>query len=237
METLREFGPDIWIANGPPVELFGPINFPSRMIVVRLGDGGLWINSPVSASEAEIEHLAAIGPVRYLVAPTRLHVWRLRQWKPHFPDAQLWAPPGIPARYKGLSFDGVLSDEPPVAWARDIDQVVFRGNAFFDEVEFFHMKSQTLMITDFIQNYPPQKGRLLRNALMSLGGVLDGGVPRDIRLSFTKRDLARASFQKLLAWDFQRLIVAHGDCVETGARSFVERAFRWLQGSSERIPK
>lgn len=74
METLQEIGQDIWTADGPPIDLFAPIKFPSRMVVVRLGDGALWINSPVPASEAEMAYLARIGTVRYLIAPTRLHV-------------------------------------------------------------------------------------------------------------------------------------------------------------------
>lgn len=228
METLQQIGPDIWTADGPPIDVFGPIKFPSRMIVVRLGDGALWINSPVAASQAEAAHLARMGSVKYLIAPTRLHVWRLGQWKAFFPDAQLWVPPRIPARLQGLSFDGVLSDEPPPTWAQDIDQVVFRGNMLLDEVEFFHRKSRTLMIADFIQNYPAQEGRPFRNAMMHLGGVLNGGVPRDVRLSFTEKVLGRRSLQKMLAWDFERLIVAHGDCIHNDAKRVVKRAFRWL---------
>ena len=65
---------------------------------------------------------------------------------------------------------------------------------------------------------------------VQIGGrcISPGGVGLDIRLSFIRRNLARQSLQKLLSWDFDRLIIAHGPCVETGAKAFVERAFRWL---------
>jgi hypothetical protein len=33
-------------------------------------------------------------------------------------------------------------------------------------------------------------------------------------------------FEKLLAWDFDKLIIAHGGCIERDAKPFVERAFR-----------
>ncbi len=56
----------------------------------------------------------------------------------------------------------------------------------------------------------------------------NGGVARDIRFSFRKRDLARESLERLLSWDFDKLIIAHGDCVESGAKSYVEEKFRWL---------
>ncbi|MFW9909595.1 MAG: hypothetical protein ACFFEF_13570 [Candidatus Thorarchaeota archaeon] len=47
-------------------------------------------------------------------------------------------------------------------------------------------------------------------------------------MSFTKRDLARKSLERLLSWDFDKLIIAHGDCIETDAKFFVEEKFRWL---------
>lgn len=53
-------------------------------------------------------------------------------------------------------------------------------------------------------------------------------MPRDARLTFIHRSLARQSLEKLLSWDFDKLIIAHGPCVEKGAKAFVERAFSWL---------
>ncbi|HTV56095.1 MAG TPA: hypothetical protein VMI06_14425, partial [Terriglobia bacterium] len=87
-----------------------------------------------------------------------------------------------------------------------------------------------VVLDDLIQNHPELTGRPLRNAMLKLAGVAypNGGVPLDIRLSFTNRKVARQSLQKLLAWDFDKLIIAHGVCIEKGAKPFVERAFRWL---------
>jgi hypothetical protein len=57
---------------------------------------------------------------------------------------------------------------------------------------------------------------------------LNGGVPLDVRLSFTDRKLGREVLATLLSWDFDKLILAHGRCVEHDAKAFVEKAFRWL---------
>jgi hypothetical protein len=164
------------------------------------------------------------------VAPTRLHVWRLEPWHTLFPEAELWAPPQIPNKFKGLPFAGILGDDPPRSWADDLDQLVFRGNFLIDEVHFLHKRSGTVIMGDFIQNYRLPKGRPLLSALLKLAGAAypRGGVALDIRLSFIHRSLARQSLEKLLSWDFDKLIIAHGVCVETGAKLFVERAFRWL---------
>ena len=74
------------------------------------------------------------------------------------------------------------------------------------------------------------EGKHFRNTLFKLEGVVSphGGVGLDIRLSFVRRNLARQSLQKLLSWDFDKLIIAHGHCIEKDAKAFVERAFRWL---------
>lgn len=229
MPDLQNFAENVSILNGPPVRAIG-VTFPTRMIIVKLADGSLWINSPVPMAHDKLQRITASGPVRYLVAPTRMHVWRLEEWHALFPKAELWGPPQIPNNFKRLPFAGILGDTPPHGWAEDLDQLVFKGNFFWDEVFFFHKKSGTVIMADFIQNHPTAKGNPLRNALFKLAGVAypHGGVALDIRLSFTNRDLARRSYEKLLSWDFDRLIIAHGVCIENAAKPFVKRAFRWL---------
>jgi hypothetical protein len=198
------------------------------MIVVRLNDGSLWINSPVEADDSLFQQIDALGPVRYLVAPTRLHVWRLERWKRRYANAELWRPGNVAKSDPTAWVGDIMRDQAPQAWAGDIDQLVFRGNFAIEEVEFLHKRSHTLIMTDFIQNYPSQSHHGFVALLLRLESVLDGGVPRDIQFSFLNRKRARASLAKLLAWDFDKLIVAHGECVEHDARRFVERAFRWL---------
>jgi Domain of unknown function (DUF4336) len=229
MVALEPFAEDVWIVDGPTVRAVG-IPFSTRMIAVWLSSRSWWVNSPVSVPRELLDGMTIEGPVRFLVAPTKLHVWRLESWRALFPEAELWAPPQVPREFKGLPFAGVLGDAPPASWAKDFDQLVFRGNLFMDEVYFLHRKSRTLIFGDFIQNHPLAKGRPLRNAFFKLTGAAwpQGGVPLDIRLSFTNRKLARQSLDKLLAWDFDKLILAHGVCVEKDAKAFVRGAFRWL---------
>ncbi|MEM6422136.1 MAG: DUF4336 domain-containing protein, partial [Pseudomonadota bacterium] len=44
---MQTFGPQIWTMNGDDVRMFGVLPFTTRMTVVRLGSGGLWLHSPV----------------------------------------------------------------------------------------------------------------------------------------------------------------------------------------------
>jgi hypothetical protein len=224
---LQSFADDIWMVDGPPaVNFFIPL--PTRMIVVKLSDGSLWINSPVDVGRETLEQIQALGAIRYLVAPTPLHVWRLVGWHALFPEAELWGPSQIPRAFAGLPFSGKLGDVVSAPWTSDLEDVAFRGNKFAEEFEFFHNASRTLMMTDFVQNYPSKEHHVPGNLVKRLGGVLNGGVPRDIRWTITNRKLARTSLQRILAWDFDKVILAHGCCISHDARAFVERAFRWL---------
>ena len=231
MAALSVFGENIWIVDGPDVRDMG-VMFTTRMAVVRLSDGSLWVNSPVSVPFDTLKRITELGPVRYLIAATPRHVWRLAAWHALFPAAQLWAPRTTPFTLnKGhLPFTGILGDEPPQAWKDDFDQLAFKGNPLIEEIVFFHKQSRTVILDDLIQIHPMVKGKPFRNALWKLEGVAspDGGVPLDIRLSFTNRELARRSLEKLLSWDFDKLIIAHGACIEKGAKPFVKHAFRWL---------
>jgi ubiquinone/menaquinone biosynthesis C-methylase UbiE len=151
-----------------------------------------------------------LGAVRYLVAATPRHIWRLQAWHTLFPEAQLWAARSTPFTLKKghLRLSGILGDTAFLGWAEDLDQLAFKGNPLIEEVVFLHRQSRTAMSDDLIQIHPTVEGKVFRNALFKLEGVTapNGGVGLDIRLSFVNRNLARQSLEKLLSWDFDKLI-------------------------------
>jgi len=231
MPELREFAKNVWIVDGPNVRDAG-IMFTTRMTVVRLSNGSVWAESPVSVPPETLQRITELGPVRYLVAGTPRHVWRLNDWHALFPKAELWAPKATLFTLKkgNLPLAGTLGNEPPESWAADIDQLAFKGNRLIEELIFFHKATRTIILGDLIQIHPIVKGKHVRNALWRIEGVTSphGGVALDFRLSFTNRNLARKSLEKLLSWDFDKLIIAHGACIKKDAKAFVERAFAWL---------
>jgi hypothetical protein len=128
MPDLQAFAKDVWIADGPNVRDFG-VMFTTRMVVVKLSDGSLWVNSPMPVPFATLKNIAELGSVRYLVAATPRHFWRLEGWHTLFPETQLWSSRTTLLTLKRpLPLTGVLGDEPPEAWADDFDQLVFKGN-------------------------------------------------------------------------------------------------------------
>jgi len=153
MPELRAFAKNVWIADGPNVRDFG-VMFTTRMIVVKLADGSVWVNSPVSVPFDTLKRIIELGPVRYLIVATPRHVWRLDGWHTLFPEAQLWAPRTTPFTLKKgrLPSTGILSDAPSHDWADDFDQLAFKGSPLIEEVLFFHKDSRTVILDDLIQN-------------------------------------------------------------------------------------
>src|SRR5690349_19548755 len=148
--TLEQLGPELWVADGGIVSFYG-FDYPTRMVVVRLADGGLWVWSPIALRRDIEDAVAALGPVRHLVSPNKLHHLFLAAWHARFPDAKLWATASTIAKVKQLRFSGALADDPPPDWAGQIDQFYFDNSPFLDELTFFRRQSRIAIIADLSQ--------------------------------------------------------------------------------------
>ncbi|MGE5139031.1 MAG: DUF4336 domain-containing protein, partial [Rudaea sp.] len=135
MTALQAFAENLFLVEGPNVRDMG-ILFTTRMTIVTLSNGSLWVDSPVPVPFDTLQRITQLGPVRYLVAATPRHVWRLESWHTLFPDAQLWVPrPTLLTLKRGhLTITGILGDAPVGDWADDLDQVAFKGNPLGEEV-------------------------------------------------------------------------------------------------------
>ena len=226
---LQQFGPSLYSTEGPAISFFGFV-YPTRMAAARLADGSLWVWSPVALTDGLAAEVRTLGPVRYIVAPNALHHLFLHEWARRWPDALLYAPPGLARKKPALHFAAELGEEPDPAWLGDIDQAVFRGSIALREVVFFHRPSRTAIFGDLIQRFPAAQARGWRGALMRLDGLVGehGSTPREWRASFLRRSAARAARAKVLAWSAERLLIAHGACVDRGAAATIESALAWI---------
>jgi len=235
LNVLKPIGEDIWLVDGPAIDfhyLGMDVPFPTRMTVVRLGDGSLWVHSPIAADPALVAALRELGPVAHLIAPNTLHYWYVPDWAEIFPEAEVHYAPGLPEKAKRPLPEGSgLEGDPPAAWSGAIDQVVVTGD-ILNEVVFFHRKSRTLILTDLIENFEPDrvKSFFLRNALKLAGAAdPDGKAPIDMRLTFARHKTAlRDAVEQMIAWDPERIVLAHGHWYETNGTAELRRAFRWV---------
>ncbi|MEQ1782910.1 MAG: DUF4336 domain-containing protein [Hyphomonadaceae bacterium] len=227
--VLQPLGSNIWTSDGSLVSVAG-FRYPTRMAIIRLADGSLFIWSPVEADEALHEAVSALGAVKVLVAPNSLHHLALAAWKAKHPDARLLAAPGLRKRRPDLAFDGDLTESADPAWASELDQAVVHGNAITTEVVFFHRQSSTVLFTDLIQNFPKGWFKGWRGLVASLDRLVapDAEVPQKFRVAFTDRRAAREALVRILAWPIETVVMAHGPVVRGRGHAYITRAFRWL---------
>lgn len=227
---LTQFGPEIWLCDGPVVTAAAGFHYPTRMVVIRLADGRLVLWSPVAFSDALATALAALGPIGFIVAPNTLHHTFFAQWQGRFPDATALGAPELAELKPDLHFDGNLGDASD-RWGGDIDLVTVGGNRITTEIVAFHRLSRTAIFTDLLQQFQPGwfHGWRALVARLDLMVGTEPAVPRKFRVAFTDRKLARHAVDQILAWPTERLVMAHGTPALANGHSTLRRAFAWLR--------
>ena len=230
---MESFGQNIWTMPGDPVRMFGVLPFTTRMTIVRLDSGGLWLHSPVQPTPERRRAVDALGAVAHLVAPNKIHSIGIAPWKAVYPSAEVWASPGFSKRHPDIAVDALLTDDATAPWSGDIEHCVIEGHGVLDEVAFLHKASKTLILTDVIQKHHTPGEPWIWRGIKRMAGIWGraGGTPLDIRLSVRDKTAMRQSLARILAWDFDNLIIAHGHCLQGGAKDDVRCAFAWLIGA------
>ncbi|MEK8121677.1 DUF4336 domain-containing protein [Methylocystis sp. IM4] len=229
----------IGVVDGPLVYMTYPglrflkVPFPTRMTVVKLPSGGLWLHSPIAFDRALAAALSAMGPIRHLVSPNKIHYVHIRAWKDAFPEAIAWASPGVRERARAqaipVAFDADLARDAPESWEGSLKQTIIHGG-FMDEVAFFHLPSRTLILADGIENFELDKIKQPYRFLVWATGANHphGQMPIDLRSTFwPKKREVRAAVEEMMAWKPERIIVSHGRCIESDAVGSLRFAFRW----------
>jgi hypothetical protein len=222
---LREWAQGVWIAEAP-LRFYG-LEFGTRMTLVRLVNGALFVHSPIPLDAELASEIDALGPVAEVVSPNKLHHLYLGEARATWPDARVHAAPGLQRKRPELTFDAELGDAPDAAWAGTLDQLAVRGSRVMEEIAFFHQASRTLIVADLCEHFgahSPWATRLVAR----IGRMYERPrMPPDWQLTFRDRSLTRASFERQLAWDFERVILAHGALIERDAKALFQREYAW----------
>jgi hypothetical protein len=195
----------------------------SRMTVMGLSGGGLVIHSPVQLDVTLGEEMTGLGRVMAIIAPNHYHHQFIEGWKKAFPSAKLYGSPVLGHKRSDLEFDHWLSDEPPGLWADEIDQAEIKGMPELGEFVFFHREGRTLIVADIVFNYTPEQAA-------ADPGAADGLGPHQRRRDEIVNKTALAqSVERILQWDFDRVVVSHGEVVEHNGRELFAAGFSFLK--------
>ncbi|UXH78242.1 DUF4336 domain-containing protein [Roseateles amylovorans] len=212
---------DIWqvrralVVNGVPAH--------TRMTVVRLASGQLWVHSPVAPCADLITQLQQLGPVVAVVAPNCAHHLFAGSFMQAFPQARLYLAPGLARKRPDLQ-GHPLPDEPG-NWQPDLAYHLWRGMPLINETVWFHARSGTLILTDVCQWWTgdalPWQAALWARLTRVRSRV---GVPLHVRALVRDAEAAAASARQILNWPIQRISLAHDALVDVQAHEQLARA-------------
>lgn len=202
------------------------IDVGGRMNVVMLPSGGLFLHSPVSLTEGLRDWLSTLGEVRYVIAPNKFHHIHVADYVRAYPGAEFLAAPGLPEKRRDIPFTGTLGGDAPSGWEGVIEHFVFGGMPAMNESVFLHKPSATLILTDLLFNFTGELtwGQKLFTFLEDArGGPSVSLLMRHFLIK--DKNAVRESADRVLEWDFDRVLLAHKDMIERDGRDAFRRAY------------
>lgn len=233
---LREIDKNIWVAE-QPLKYLG-LNVGTRMTLIRLVTGEIIVISPIQVDSDTINQLNAIGDVSYIIAPNLYHYLFVSSFKAIYPKAQLWVAPGLESKKSDLPIDKVISIDENSMF-NEVEYLLFDGFKVFDlkghsllnECVFFHQKSRTLILTDTAFHFDQSFSLTTQLAARLIGSYKKLSPSLLEKFATHEKEKVKQSVQKVLAWDFERVIMAHGSIIDDGKRKFRE-GYEWFLGTS-----
>jgi hypothetical protein len=222
----------LWAIERRTVVVLG-LTLPCRSTLIRLRSGGLLVHSPPPLDDVARSALDVLGPVTAIVAPNSFHHTYVPDHARAFPKAQVFSAPGLAQRIPSLPPAVTLSEIPPEEWRGEIDQSVVGPDRGLSEVTFFHRPTKTVILTDFSMNlvHPHTRRQAVYWRLAGYRGSF--GPSRLVRMTAFRDHRVAASYAaQVLEWDFDRIVMCHGEVVDRDARGVFRAAFsQYLDGS------
>lgn len=211
--SVRFFTSELRIIPGVVIPLHSMlVELPQKAILV----------SPVGTPE-ELE--ACRGKQVILVEPSLLHHKRLARAAQILEPDEIWGPEGFGEKLPEFKNARAFGVDP---WPHDdaLSFTVIEGAPRRNEVVFYHQPSRTIYTADLAFAIMEPKGSISPIALRMMGIYKRFAVAK----MWTKWVKDKAAFQRsidrVLAWPFERIAVAHGDVVEGNARQKLFAALR-----------
>ena len=160
-----------------------------------------------------------------LVAPSLLHAKHLMPARTHFLTRAVWGPLGFGDKHPEHAGAKVFGVDP-WPYGHVLPFVAVEGAPKRNEVVFFHPASRTLYTADLVFAISEPKGFLAPLAFRAMGVHKRFAMAKPWQHWVKDRPAFRRSMEEILAWDFDRIAMAHGDIVGTGGRELLIAALR-----------
>lgn len=231
---LKEIDQNIWVAE-QKLKYWG-LEVGTRMTVIRLENGEIVVISPIKVDELTINQINEIGKVNIIIAPNLYHHLSISKFKSVYSDAKVFAAPGLESKRQDIKIDKIL-DRGKIGSKDEIEYFLFEGFQILDlkgasplnEIVFLHRESQTLILTDTAFHFDESFSITTQLTMRLIGGYkkLEPSILE--KLATREKAKVKNSIQKVLEWDFERVIMAHGTIIENQGKEKLKKGYDWLK--------
>ncbi len=216
---MRPLADNLWIKSYP-LSVLGT-QHGRNVTVLRLESGRMIIHSMAPFTSGDVGAIRALGSPGWLVEAMLLHDTYAHDGRKAFPDLPFLAPPGF-SDVVGFPTDPL--DTLPSEWTDEIDVLPLNGAPKLREYAMLHRPSRTLIVADLVFNFRADERGWDRFFHRFIAGFKRyPGMSRIFRLCVNDRTAFQASLARLLAWDFDRIVVGHGEVVEKDGKALLRR--------------
>jgi len=213
--SLEHLDTNLWRIEYP-LSMLG-VEMKRVVSIIRLESGKLIIHSSAPFSPTDVDSIRELGKPEWLVDVLLRHDTFAEEGRAAFRDASYLAPEGFSA---DLNFPTGSLLSVPMEWEGQVEVMLVEGAPSFSEIVMLHRESRTLIVGDLLVNFDADQG-FIANTLLDLavvGGKHDPGMTRPFHSAIEDMDAFAESIERILEWDFDRIIVGHGSVISSGGK-------------------
>lgn len=221
---LRSIDPSIWV-NEVSFKLLG-IDFGNRMTCIQLADQSFWLHSPTKFDHLTYKEITTKGNIKYLVAPSLMHNLFIMKWKQQGKESQVLAPSQAKKLHSDIPLEKTPEDQLSQLFNGEIRCIPIKGMPVLQEYAFIHHASKTLILTDLAFNFGEGVTGWAKLFMKLYGAYNKFGPTLTVRALIKDKRAFSESIQEVMSYDFDRIIVSHGDIVDSNGKTVFKQAFK-----------
>lgn len=219
---MKQLAENIWVLPYS-LKLLGA-DLRRTVTVIRLGSGELVIHSTGPFTPADVADIKHVGKPGWLLDVMLRHDTFSKHGHETFPDIPFLAPEGFS---KVVKFPTGPLIPAPAAWGDEFQILRLEGIPSMQEHVFFHSLSRTLIVADLLFNFRSESSAWTRFlVLCAVGSIHHPGMSRPFRFAVKDKTAFQRSVQSLMKWDFDRIVVGHGEVIETDGKRQLRDALK-----------
>jgi hypothetical protein len=217
---LTSIAPNLWMLVYP-LKMLG-VDVRRNVTIIRLSSGKLVIHSTGPFTAEDVAEIRTLGEPGWILDGILRHDTFAQHGREAFGGIPYLAPEGFS---ETVGFPTEVIVPAPAEWSGELLALEIQGAPSARDTALLHVPSRTLILTELVFNFadhqPIWTELLLR---VAVGGEHHPGMPRPVKASVTDEAAFKDSLEAILSWDFDRVIVGHGDVIETGGKEKLRAA-------------